>query len=136
MPHIRIRVHGELGVTKTFLKKALQSAQETQIFHVLEKYGQKGVQELMAATPRDSGLTANSWSYHIEGTDTRHVIVWTNSNVHTSEHAKAPVNVALILQTGHGKKNGGYVKGIDYINPALKPVFEGMAAELSSFMNK
>lgn len=86
-------------------------------------YAEAGVQALREATPKDTGKTSESWSYHIERSKDSVTITWSNSNV------KDGVNVAVILQYGHGTKNGGYVKGIDYINPAMKPIFEKLANE-------
>ena len=76
---------------------------------------------LSAATPVDSGLTATSWIYKIIQNGSTISIVWENSNVQKG------VNIAIILQYGHGTRNGGYVSGRDYINPALKPIFDKMA---------
>lgn len=92
------------------------------ILRILDKYGQAGVDALASATPKDSGLTAASWyyEYHMDG-DTI-VLEWNNSNV-----VKGYFNVAMRLQTGHGTGTGGYVTGIDYINPALRPIFDKLA---------
>lgn len=76
---------------------------------------------LSAATPVDSGVTATSWSYEIIQNGSSISIVWNNSNVQEG------INIAIILQYGHGTRNGGYVSGRDYINPALKPIFDKMA---------
>lgn len=84
-----------------------------------ERYGAKGVEALRSATPKDSGQTADSWSYTIEDWG----ISFTNSNI------KGGCPVAILIQYGHGTKNGGYVEGIDYINPALRPIFEQIANE-------
>ena len=89
----------------------------------LDKYGREGVAALASATPVDSGETANSWTYEIEHTDTRYAIYWINTNENKG------VNIALILQTGHGTGSGGYVQGIDYINPAMKPILQKIADE-------
>lgn len=91
----------------------------------LDKYGREGVRALSAATPRDSGLTADSWSYEITRNSDGVAVVFTNSNV-----TKMGVPVAVLIQLGHGTRNGGYVQGIDYINPALKPVFQRMADDM------
>lgn len=90
----------------------------------LSRYGKKGVEALKAATPKDSGETANSWYYVIEHDEKngRYTINWYNSNV-----KKDWFNVAIMLQYGHATRNGGYVKGVDYINPALRPIFEELA---------
>lgn len=89
----------------------------------LEKYGQMGVDALSEATPVNSGLTSQSWGYKIKKTSDGITITWTNSNVNKG------VNIAIILQYGHGTGTGGYVQGIDYINPALKPVFTHIAKD-------
>ena len=88
---------------------------------VLEKYAQQGVAALSAATPIDSGRTAISWEYEIIQNDSSISILWKNINTNKG------VNIALILQYGHGTRNGGYVSGRDYINPALQPIFDKMA---------
>ena len=88
---------------------------------ILDKYGQKGVDALASATPRESGETANSWSYEITGGDGNYAIQWNNS------HVNKGVNIAIILQYGHGTGTGGYVVGRDYINPAVQPIFDEMA---------
>lgn len=88
---------------------------------VLEKYARQGVKELAAATPVDTGKTASSWDYEIVEEPERMSVHWVNNNVNHG------VNIALILQYGHGTGTGGYVQGIDYINPALRPIFDEMA---------
>lgn len=88
-----------------------------------EKYGKAGVRALAAATPIRSGKTAASWEYKIEKTETGLTIAWYNTNVNKGE------NIAMLIQFGHGKRNGGYVPAIDYINPALRPVFDRIVEE-------
>lgn len=83
-----------------------------------------GVDALSAATPVDTGKTAASWGYVITRTSDTATITWTNSNVNNG------VPIALILQYGHGTGTGGYVKGRDYIKPAIRPVFDELANEL------
>jgi hypothetical protein len=83
-----------------------------------------GVQALMEATPKDTGLTASSWYYEILRTKQGLKIVWNNSNLNKG------VNVAMLIQMGHGTAQGVYIEGIDYINPALKPVFEAIGAKV------
>ena len=94
-----------------------------EISRILNKYGAEGVRALSSATPKESGKTADSWSYEVERTRSGYTISWLNSNMNQG------VNIALILQLGHGTGTGGYVQGIDYINPALKPVFDALADE-------
>ena len=91
--------------------------------NILDRYGKAGVEALAMATPVDSGETAASWSYEITSTPTRTTISWINT------HENAGVNIAVILQYGHGTGSGGYVAGIDYINPAMKPIFDKIAQE-------
>lgn len=116
---IKITHKGDLTKTKTFLKKASQR----KYLDILSKYGEKGVSALSAATPVDSGLTAKSWSYSIESTSSGASITWSNSNVVKG------VNIAVILQYGHGTGTGGYVAGRDYINPAMRDIFDQIATD-------
>jgi hypothetical protein len=90
---------------------------------ILEKYGQLGVEALSSATPSDSGETAASWNFEIEWTRTVTTLRWTN----TSSNDGAVV--VILLQYGHGTGTGGYVQGRDFINPALKPIFDEIANE-------
>lgn len=114
---IYIKQRGDFSKTEKFLKKSFGR----DYISVLEKYGQQGVAALSASTPVDSGMTASSWSYKIIQNQGSISVVWENSNVNKG------VNIAIILQYGHGTRNGGYVAGRDYINPALKPIFDKMA---------
>lgn len=93
-------------------------------YDVLTKYGDIGVAALQAATPRDTGVTANSWTYTITSSPTKYSINWDNTNRQNG------IKIALILQLGHGTGGGGYVTGIDYINPALRRVFDNMTYDL------
>ena len=93
---------------------------------ILEKYGKRGVEALKEATPKDSGKTADSWVYEIVKDERgNYQIVWSNTNV-----VDGWANVAVLIQYGHATRGGAYVKGIDYINPAMRPVFEKMAQEV------
>lgn len=112
-----IRQRGDFKKTEKFLKKSFGNKWRS----VLEKYGQLGVEALSAATPVDTGLTASSWEYEIIQNQSGMSVVWNNQNI--VNH----VNIALILQYGHATRNGGWVEGLDYINPALKPIFDKIA---------
>lgn len=107
--------------SKTF--KFLNKIESFSIMNALEKYAQEGVAALSSATPVDSGATANSWGYEIVSSGDRHTIYWTNSN------ENGGVLIAIILQYGHGTGTGGYVEGRDYINPAMRPIFDKIAEE-------
>ena len=85
---------------------------------ILEYYGQAGVDALRAATPVDTGLTANSWYYEIWKKGDVWTISWNNSNIQNG------IPIAILIQMGHATKSGGFVQGIDYINPALRDVFK------------
>lgn len=93
-------------------------------YDVLRKYGERGVEALANNTPIDSGETASSWYYKVEKNKAGATISFHNS------HIIGSVNIAIILQYGHGTKNGGWVEGRDYINPAIQPVFDTIADEL------
>ena len=97
---------------------------ERHYMNKLAAYGEKGVRALAAATPADSGKTADSWSYEIRQENGALSIYWTNNNTNDG------VNIAVILQYGHGTRNGGYVEGRDYSNPAIRPIFDEMASEV------
>lgn len=105
------------GDTKKLDKFLKKMKQETYL-KILDRYAQEGVKLLSNATPKDSGKTASSWSYEVENNKGEYTIYWRNDNVNKG------VNIALILQTGHGTRNGGYVVGRDYINPAMRPAFD------------
>jgi hypothetical protein len=117
---ISFTVSGDATKTRNFLKKM----QEPNLFAGLESLGQKGVAALSSATPVDSGLTAASWSYEISNKNGRTTITWFNS------HVESGVNIAIILQYGHGTGTGGYVSGRDYINPAIQPIFDQIAEDM------
>ena len=118
---ISFRNKGDFHETFGFLKASINRAKWEKCW----KYGEMGVQALRNATPVDTGLTRDSWNYEVEMGKDQIVITWTNSNV-----VKDWYNVAVMIQYGHATGGGGYVEGIDYINPALKPVFEKIADEL------
>lgn len=106
------------------LEKFFNTVKGKRYLNVLDHYGRLGVEALSANTPVRTGLTASSWYYYIEEGKDLTSLVWANSNVNKN------VNIAIILQYGHGTRNGGYVQGVDYINPALKPIFEDLANNL------
>lgn len=116
---IRIKHKGNFRNTERFFERAVKATP----MQILERYGQAGVMALASATPVDSGETAAAWGYEITQNPDGYSIFWTNS------HINQGVNIALILQYGHGTGTGGYVEGIDYINPSLKPVFDQLADE-------
>lgn len=117
---ITIKVGDKGDFKKTF--KFLRVMKEKRFLKNLDKYGQMGVDALAAATPKRTGLTAESWTYDITDNGEQLIISWNNTNVQ-----KGYYNVALMIQYGHGTGTGGWVEGIDYINPALKPVFDKIA---------
>ena len=111
---IRFRQKGDFSKTTNFLKRAKDKV----YLEDLDKYGRQGVAALASATPIDSGKTASSWYYKIENTKELAKITFYNSNVQNG------VSIAIILQYGHGTRNGGWVEGRDYINPAVRPIFD------------
>lgn len=117
---IEIKQSGDFKNTEKFLTRA----SKLPYLDILNKYGQIGVNALASATPIDSGLTASSWDYSIKMTKNSFKIYWTNSN------RVGSVLIAVILQYGHATRNGGYVQGRDYINPAIQPIFDSMQDEV------
>jgi hypothetical protein len=112
---------GDLAQSERFLKAALKFDPRK----ALESAAKEGVRALAAATPRDSGLAANSWSYKISGGRNGVTITWINSDVENG------FPVALMLQYGYGTGTGGYVQGQDYINPAMQPIFDRIANQVA-----
>ena len=117
---IRFTHKGDFSKTKRYLKKMDSSTIRT----VLNRYGQKGVDALAAATPVRTGLTANSWYYEIEIKNGTYSISFFNSNIQNG------VPIAVILQYGHGTRNGGWVQGRNYIEPAIQPIFDQITKDL------
>lgn len=117
---IRFRHKGNFSRTERFFHRARRAS----FFSSLEDLAQAGVDALSRATPVDSGLTAQSWYYEIRNEQGKVSIFWKNSNQNQG------VPIAVIIQYGHGTGNGGYVEGVDYINPALKPIFEQIAGKV------
>ena len=111
---ISFRQKGDFSKLTSFLERAKESVK----IGDLDKYGREGVAALSSATPIDSGKTANSWNYEITNKNGSVTISFNNSNIQNG------VPIAIILQYGHGTKNGGWVQGRDYINPAIQPVFD------------
>jgi hypothetical protein len=117
---------GDFKNTERYLRK-LKSAD---LYATLGRFGSLGVNALSNATPADSGLASESWSYSIVARPGYYSIRWHNSDVENGFH------VAVMIQYGHGTGTGGYVAGRDYINPAMRPIFEQILAEAIKEVNK
>lgn len=117
---IKVKTSGNFSSMQKFLKRANLMRVEK----ILNRYGRYGCQRLAAATPVDSGKTAASWTYEVVQKDGTYDLVFLNT------HTNKGVNIAIILQYGHGTGTGGYVKGQDYINPVLKPIFDSIADQV------
>ena len=114
---ISFRQQGDFSKLTRYLEKAKNAVK----IGDLDKYGREGVAALSSATPIDTGLTASSWKYEIEHRNGSVTISFLNTNIQNG------VPIAIILQYGHGTKNGGWVQGRDYINPAIQPIFDKIA---------
>lgn len=117
---IGFRQKGDFSKTTKYFKN-LQRAIRSGVF---DQYGKEGVEALSAATPVDTGLTARSWSYEIVREKDSISIVFKNSNIQNG------VPIAIILQYGHATRNGGWVEGRDYINPAIQPIFDKLVKKV------
>ena len=117
---ITFREKGDFSKVTRFLERAKE------VVHLgdLDRYGREGVAALASATPVDTGLTANSWRYEIVNKKGVVEISFNNSNIQNG------VPSAMILQYGHGTRNGGWVQGRDYINPAIQPIFDRIANDM------
>lgn len=116
---ITFKHSGDFKKSSNFLSRAKQISYR----NILNRYGRDGVRALSIATPKDSGKTADSWSYEVKISNSRISLTWKNSNSVDG----API--AILLQYGHATRNGGYVTGQDYINPALRSIFDNLAQE-------
>ncbi len=114
---ISFRQKGDFSKLTSFLEKAKEAVKVGD----LDQYGREGVAALASATPKDSGLTANSWYYEIEQKEGSVSISFNNKNIQNG------VPIAIILQYGHGTGTGGWVQGRDYINPTIRPLFDKIA---------
>lgn len=123
-----IRVSSTGSFDKTF--KSLKRIGTSKIYPDLHRYGQMGVSALAAATPQDTGETAQSWAYEIETTRNGGSITWYNTNKSNG------ANVAILIQYGHGTGTGGYVAGRDYVNPAIAPVFDQISKAIDREVKK
>ncbi len=117
---IKVTHKGDWSKTERFLNAIFRR----RYLNVLEKYGKEGVNALQLATPVDTGKTASSWDYRIKYGDGVVEIEWINTNISNG------INIAVILRYGHGTRNGGYVRGRDYITPAMQPIFDKMADDI------
>lgn len=117
---IKLKSKGSFKKTYKFLNKA----SDLKIEQIYEKYARKGIEALAAATPFDSGKTSLSWDYLVSSENGKTRIEFINKNINKG------VNIAIILQYGHGTGTGGYVQGRDYINPAIRPVFDQILDDL------
>lgn len=116
---ITFRQKGDFSKLTRFLERAKEAV------HIgdLDKYGREGVKALSSATPVKTGITAKSWTYKIEQQKGSVSISFNNTNIQNG------VPIAIILQYGHGTRNGGWVQGRDYINPAIQPIFDRIVEE-------
>ena len=122
---IKITTSGGFKKTNKLLNK-LVDLNDVILDRYLNYYGQEGVAALEYYTPKDTGRTSKSWYYEIETDKTNNTksIVWKNTNeVHG-------INIAMLIQNGHSTKSGVYVSGVDYINPALQPIFQKIATDV------
>ena len=119
MSLMTFKQQGDFKNLSSFLERMKKPLKKT----TLDKYGKEGVQALMSATPVDTGLTASLWHYDINMSKDSSSISFYNDNIDNG------VPIAIILNYGHGTRNGGYVKGRNYINPAIQPIFDKLAQE-------
>lgn len=114
---VEMKMKGDFKKINSFLEKSLERVK----YGSLDKYGRMGVEALAQATPRDTGKTAESWSYEIVRKTGEISIIWKNSN------RVDGYPIAVLIQYGHGNGKGAYITGVDYINPAMKSVFDNIA---------
>ena len=119
---IKVKLKGDFKKVDRFFERVLEFVKLGR----MDYYGRLGVNELSAATPVDTGLTAASWKYRIDREDDRVKLVFYNTNIQNG------VPVAIVLQYGHATATGGWVEGRDYINPALQPIFDAIRMDIEN----
>lgn len=119
---IKFTQRGSFSKTNAFLQR-LKSAE---YLAQLEKFGQIGADALKSATPEETGDTANAWTYEIIKRPGYYSIQWENTNTEEPGH----IPIAVLIQYGHGTRHGGFVQGRDYINPAMRPIFDQIASDM------
>ncbi len=117
---ISFEAKGDFNLLDRFLLKMSSGGAYRKLSH----FGQLGVYALVANTPRDTGISASSWSYKVEQSKGSVSIAWTN------DHIIAGAPLVILLQYGHGTGTGGYVQGRDFINPALSAIFDQIAEDV------
>lgn len=123
---ISLSSKGSFEKTDAFMQRMKRS----EIFTSLEGYGREGVAALANATPKDSGLTASSWTYEIVQKLGRHALIFHNTNMISGRP------VAILIQYGHATGTGGYVQGRDFINPVIMPLFDRIANDVWKAVTK
>lgn len=121
---ITFKQSGSFNNLEKFLKKPVD------VMSILHKYGKEGVDALSAATPSETGLTAQSWAYEIKTNRGKISLIWTNSNTVNG------VPIVVFIQYGHATSNGGYVQGRDFINPVMQPIFDKIVDEIWKGVSK
>ena len=124
---IKVKQKGNFKKTKRYFNRLLEIVRLSN----LDQYGRRGVDALQAATPQRTGKTANSWRYEIIHEPDSDRIVWVNDNV-----TDRGLTVAILIQYGHGTRGGTYVQGIDFINPAMKPIFDDISEDIRKELSK
>lgn len=124
---IRFKHFGNFDNSERFFRKARNLDAQ----RILEAYGRKGVLALSSATPKDTGMAASSWSFEIQVTRKGFGINWVNSDV-----TESGTPIVILLQYGHGTGTGGYVEGQDFINPAIRPIFDEIAENVFKEVNQ
>jgi hypothetical protein len=117
---LTIEVSGSFDRTESFLKRIAR----LDVASILDRYGELGTAALRSSTPVDTGLAAQSWRHVVERSGDVYTLGWYNSDTENGFH------VAIMIQYGHGTGTGGFVQGIDYINPAIRPVFDAIADDV------
>lgn len=123
---IKVKNTGDFSKTINFLK----ADREHKILSVLSKYGQIGVEALQETTPKDTGLTAASWSYEVKREKNGYSLSWANSNKSDG------IPIVVLLYYGHATGNGYYIEGRDFITPAIQPIFDQLVDDAWKEMNK
>jgi hypothetical protein len=113
--NISFESKGDFNNIRSWLNKVSHRNPSTSLHQIASE----GTRRLQANTPRDTGVTSSGWKADIKTSGDVTEVSWTNV-----AHPEADVNIAKLIELGHGTGTGGYVQPKPYIKQAMTPVWK------------